>query len=82
MRTFGKRNWVTILFIKLVKNLKTIGLFAKTYTQATTPLYKEGLQIKFIYHKNINFRISDSMNDFILTPIIEFSIKSYVFHIL
>ena len=65
VRTFGKMNWEAISFIKQVKNLKPIGIFAKTYTQATTPLYKECLQIELIFSKDFNFRISDSMNDFI-----------------
>ena len=30
----------------------------------------------------LNFRISDSMSDFILIIIIEFSINNYIFHIL
>ena len=37
-----------------------------------------GVQIKLIFYKNLNFRISDSMNDFILIMLIEISIKSYV----
>ena len=40
------------------------------------------LQIHFIFYKKLNFKISDSMNDFILTIFIEISIKSYIFHIL
>ena len=47
-----------------------------------TYFIKKRLQIDVLSHKNFNFRISDSMNDFILIPIIEFSIKSYIFHIL
>ena len=35
-----------------------------------------------MFYKDLNFMISDSMNDFILITIFEFSIKSYIFHIL
>ena len=43
-----------------------------------TYFIKKRLQIDFLSHENFNFRISDSMNDFILTILIEISTKSYV----
>ena len=33
---------------------------------------------EFIFQRYLNFWVSDSMNDFILTLTIEFSIKSYI----
>ena len=41
-------------------------------------IIKKGLQNEFIFYKDLNFRVSDSTNDFILTFTIEFSIKSYI----
>ena len=43
-----------------------------------TYFIKKRLQIDLLSNKNLNFRISDSMNDFILTTFIEFSIKNYI----
>ena len=36
------------------------------------------LQIVEMFYKNVNFKNSDSMSDFILTAFFEFSIKSYI----
>ena len=41
-------------------------------------LYNRTKKIEYKYFKNLNFRISDSMNDFILTMLIGISIKSYI----
>ena len=38
---------------------------------------KECLQNEFIFYKDLNFRASDSMNDFNLFVFFEFAIKSY-----
>ena len=38
----------------------------------------KGLQIGEIFYKNVNFRNSDSVSDFILTMFFGFSIKSYI----
>ena len=43
---------------------------------------KKSPQIELMFYNDLNFRISDSMSDFILIHCIEFSIKSYIFHIL
>ena len=48
------------------------------YTINSPTLLREWLQIEFIYYKDLNFMISDSMSDLILTIFIEFSVKSYV----
>ena len=40
--------------------------------------YRTSFQNEFIFYKHLNFRVSDSMNDFILTFTIEFSRKSYI----
>ena len=40
--------------------------------------YRTHLQKEFIFYEPLIFRVSDSMNDFILTLTIEFSIKSYI----
>ena len=45
-------------------------------------LQMKGLLSEFIFYKDLNFRVSDSMSDFILTMFIEFSVKSYIFDIL
>ena len=63
------------------KNLKTL-----VYGQWTLLFYLENkvqteLIINLIFYKDLNFRISDSMNDFILIILIEFNIKSSIFHI-
>ena len=38
---------------------------------------KESLQNEFIYYKNLNFKASDSTNDFNLIVFFGFAIKSY-----
>ena len=45
-------------------------------------IVKKGLQIELIFLKHLNSRPSDSMSDLILIPIIEFSVKNYIFFIL
>ena len=54
----------------------------KCYSVDMTVSSKREAHTHFKFHRNFNFRISDSMNDFVLTMFIEFSIKNYVFHIL
>ena len=39
---------------------------------------KESLQNEFIYYKNLNFKASDSTNDFNLIVFFGFAIKSYI----
>ena len=45
-------------------------------------LYISILSSSVIFYKDLNFRILDSMNDFILITIFEFSKKSCIFHII
>ena len=45
-------------------------------------LQMKELLSEVIFYKDLNFRVSDSMSDFILTMFIEFSVKSYIFDIL
>ena len=39
---------------------------------------KENLQNEFIFYKDLNFRASDSMNDFNIIAIFGFAIKNYI----
>ena len=45
-------------------------------------IIKNALHNELIFYKDLNFRDSDSMNDFILVAFFEFSIKSYIFSFL
>ena len=47
------------------------GQFSNYYTSKSK---QEWLQMDLIFYKDLNFMISDSMSDFILTILIEFSI--------
>ena len=49
----------------------------KTLVHRYSHILKEGLQNEFIFYKDLNFRASDSMNDFNLIGFFGFAIKSY-----
>ena len=49
----------------------------KTLVHGYSHILKEGLQNEFIFYKDLNFRVSDSMNDFNLIDFFGFAIKSY-----
>ena len=50
----------------------------KTLLYRYSNIIKEGLQNGFIFYKVLNFRVSDSTNDFNLIVFFEFAIKSYI----
>ena len=49
----------------------------KTLVHRYSHILKQGLQNEFIFYKDLNFRASDSMNDFNLIGFFGFAIKSY-----
>ena len=50
----------------------------KTLVHRYSHILKEGLQNEFIFYKDLNFRASDSMNDFNIIVIFGFAIKNYI----
>ena len=50
----------------------------KTLVLGYSHILKECLQNEFIFYKDLNFRASDSMNDFNIIVIFGFPIESYI----
>ena len=50
----------------------------KTLLYRYSHIIKDGLENGFIFYKVLNFRVSDSMNDFDLIVFFGFAIKSYI----
>ena len=50
----------------------------KTLVLGYSHILKECLQTEFIFYKDLNFRVSDSTNDFNLIVFFGFAIKSYI----
>ena len=50
----------------------------KTLLYRYSYIMKDGLENGFISYKVLNFRVSDSMNDFDLIVFFGFAIKSYI----
>ena len=50
----------------------------KTLLYIYSNIMKDGLENGFISYKVLNFRVSDSMNDFDLIVFFGFAIKSYI----
>ena len=50
----------------------------KTLVHRYSHILKEGHQNEFIFYKDLNFRASDSMNDFNMIAIFGFAIKNCI----
>ena len=50
----------------------------KTLVHRYSHILKEGLQNEFVFYKYLNFRATDSMNDFDIIAIFGFAIKNCI----
>ena len=78
-RTFFIKNIFRKSSISILFRLKNAVKMYKTLLYRHDRIIIDTYQIEFIFHKDLNFRISDSMSDFIFIPINEFSVKKYIF---